>query len=84
MHQQGDVAQSCSAAFAPTGDKHHFSGAEDFIMEQRAGNPRMSRLAEDKIVGVRIVIIYGRTSRIALPFKRAGDWEFVTERRLLT
>lgn len=53
-------------------------------MEQRAGNPRMSRLAEDKIVGVRIVIIYGRTSRIALPFKRAGDWEFVTERRLLT
>ena len=46
MHQQGDVAQSRAAAFAPAGDEHHFPGAEDFVMEQRTGNPGVSRAAE--------------------------------------
>lgn len=53
-------------------------------MEQRAGNLRMSRLAEDKVIDVRIIIIYDCSHWIALSFKRAGDWEFVTERRFLT
>jgi hypothetical protein len=47
-------------------------------MEQRAGNSRMSRLAEDKIVD--IVVIYRRTRKIALSFKRTVGGELVVER----
>lgn len=82
MHQQDDVAQSRTATFAPTGDEHNFPGTQDFVMEQRAGNPCVSRLAEDKIVNIRIIVIHDRILPIALPFKRTVGGELIAKRRL--
>ena len=81
VHQQGDVAQGCSAALAHAGDEHHFAGAKDFVVEQRAGNPDVPRAAEDKVVGIRVIVPHGGARRVALHFEVAIGGELVAERR---
>lgn len=79
MYQEGDVAQGDAAALTSTGDKHHLSGAQDFIVEQCACNPGVPRGTENKVVDACIVIVYRCPCRVALHFKRAVGRCFIAE-----
>ena len=84
MYQQRNIAQCHAAALAPTRDENHFIGAQYLVMEQRTGNPGVSRAAEYQVIDIRVVVTDGFACRMFFHFKVAVYRLFIAERRLLS
>lgn len=84
MHQQRDVAKGDAAALTPTGNEYHFTGAQDFIMEQRAADPCVPTAAKYQIVDIRVVITNRFTCRVAFHFKVAVNRILIAKRGVMS
>ena len=79
MYQQRDIAQCHAAALTPTRDEHHFSGTQDFVMEQRAAIPCVPRATEYQVVDIRVIVVNRRAYRVVFHFKPAINRILIAE-----